>query len=206
MIDSKETHSDTVAVGPKRRRLQPILVFAGALMAVVLAVGGSVLWLGGGGADDPATEATQPAVPTTTPEATTLPATAVPVADTIPTLAFDGEAASYSGPSTFDQNLLTFRLVNNSDSVRIAFGWYLMSDETMTLDEVIAFADRYRGELYGEPPWIEDWNQIDFNVPTNEVVEESAPDNVPTGKSLLYAYDFGNRILYPAAFIVIGNG
>lgn len=204
MIDIQESQDDTIAAQPKRRT-KPILVFTGALVAVVLAVGGSVLWLGSGTAQDPASEVTQPIVPTTAPQATTLPATTLPIADTTPTITFDGETASYSGPATFDENELTFRLVNTSDSVRIAFGWYLMSDETMSMDEVIAFAERHRGELYGIPPWIKDWNQIDFNVPPNSVLEESSREQVPTGKCLLYAYSMSDTILYPAAFITV-NG
>lgn len=130
----------------------------------------------------------------------------VSVADAIPTITFDGETASYRGSTTFDENVLTFRLENNSDSVRAAFGWNVMNDETITLEEEIASMETRRGDNSSIPPWVEAYDQIDFYVPPNAVVEESAPETLPSGKGLLYVWDARNRILYPAAHITVGTG
>jgi hypothetical protein len=130
----------------------------------------------------------------------------VTVADAVPTLTFDGETATYSGPSTFDQNLLTFRLVNNSDSVRASFGWNVMNDETITLEQDIAWMETHRGDNYSIPKWVEAWGLIDFTLPPNTVIEESVSVSIPDGKCALYVWDARNQILYPAAHITVNSG
>lgn len=132
----------------------------------------------------------------------------VTVAEAVPTITFDGETATYSGPATFDENLLTFRLENNSDAVRATFSWSLMNDETITMEDHIAWAETHRGPNYAIPKWVEfgAWGAIDFAVPPNTVVEESVNVSFPNGKVLLYLWDVGNQIVYPAGHIYVNGG
>jgi hypothetical protein len=130
----------------------------------------------------------------------------VTVAEAVPTITFDGETATYSGPETFEENLLTFRLENNSDSVRASFGWSLLNDETITMEDQIAWAGTHQGPNYAIPKWVEGYGAIDFAVSPNTVVEESVSVSFPNGKFQLWLHDYRTKIMYPAGQIYVNGG
>ena len=66
-----------------------------------------------------------------------------------PTLTFEGDALTYSGPMTFDERVIT--LENTSDG-SAAFAWGLISDDSITLEDEVA----YRGPA--PPPGSSDGN------------------------------------------------
>lgn len=120
-----------------------------------------------------------------------------------PTLSFDGTTATYRGPATFDDNLITFRLENTGSNIAL-FGWNVMNDESITLEEEIAWMETHRGVTYEIPPWVEEYGRIGMSVWPDEPVERSV--EIPNGKGLLYMWDIENRILYPAAHITVSGG
>jgi hypothetical protein len=123
-------------------------------------------------------------------------------ADSIPTLTFDGETVAYVGPETFDTNVITFRVETTADRM-IGFGWNVMNDESITLEEEIAWMETHRGSTYEIPPWVEDYGMIG-TITTAWNWEETV--ELPDGKLLLYVWEPGPKILHPAAHISIDTG
>lgn len=123
-------------------------------------------------------------------------------ADAVPTLTFDGETVTYDGPEAFDTGVITFRLDTTARDM-IAFGWNVMNDESITLEEEIAWMETHRGPGYEIPPWVEDYGGIGTTT-TAWTWEETV--ELPDGKLLLYVWSAGPRILYPAAHIYIDTG
>ena len=73
------THDESVRARKSRPRLQPALAFSLGLVAILAAVGGIILWVGGGGDElinEPIVTTVAPTTvpPTTQPPPTTLPA------------------------------------------------------------------------------------------------------------------------------------
>jgi hypothetical protein len=123
-----------------------------------------------------------------------------PATDTSPTLTFDGTTASYAGPTTFTENSITFTLENPTNEM-VAFGWNVMNDESITLEEEIAWMEAHRGPTYEIPPWVEDYGGITPTSFMADVVEATV--ELPDGKILLYVWQQSDRILYPAAHITV---
>jgi hypothetical protein len=124
------------------------------------------------------------------------------VPDSMPTVSFDGQSATYAGPSTFDTNAITFVFDNNSDRMAL-LGWNVMNDESITIDEEIAWMDVHRGDDYAIPPWVEDYGQITVSN-MNGTLEGTA--EIPNGKVLLYVWQQSGKVLYPAAHIIVDTG
>jgi hypothetical protein len=98
-----------------------------------------------------------------------------------PTLTFTGNALSYSGPVTFDEKLITFELENTSESFA-TFAWGLINDDSITLEDEIAWAKTNRAE----PPWLELWSEIDLVGPD---ADSEATVAVPEGRLDLVAFN-----------------
>jgi len=120
----------------------------------------------------------------------------------MPTVSFDGETATYTGPETFDRRTLTVVLENTSGDMA-GLGWNVMNDESITLAEEIAWMATHRGNTYEIPSWVEQYGGIG-RFHQNGTWEGSA--EIPDGKVLLYIWQPGPRILSPAAHITIDTG
>lgn len=121
------------------------------------------------------------------------------VPDPVPTVTFDGQTATYTGPASFDDNTITFIFNNDTDRM-VGLGWNVMNDESITIDDEIAWMETHRGETYEIPPWVENYGSIGT---TRTGGTQEATVEVPNGKCLLYVWEQGQHILYPAAHITI---
>jgi hypothetical protein len=120
----------------------------------------------------------------------------------LPTISFDGESAAYAGPETFDRTTLTFLLENTSGEMA-GLGWNVLDDESITFADEIAWTETHRGDAYEIPAWVREYGPI-VNFHTNGTWEGSA--EIPEGEVLLYVWQPGPKILYPAAHIRVDTG
>lgn len=123
-----------------------------------------------------------------------------PATVTVPTLTFDGTTASYQGPTTFTENPVTFTLENPTDEM-VGFGWNVLNDESITLEEEIAWMEAHRGPTYELPTWVEDYGEVSAVSFMGDVREASV--ELPDGKILLFVWQQSEHILYPAAHITV---
>ena len=120
--------------------------------------------------------------------------------DGTPTMSFDGEAATYSGPSVLTEMPMTFVLENPTTKM-VTFGWHLVADESVTFDEEVAWMDTHQGDNYGIPQWVEEYGGIaDVNF-MNDTREESA--ELPDGTILLWVWDPSGKVMFPAARVTV---
>jgi hypothetical protein len=118
-----------------------------------------------------------------------------------PTLTFDGTAATYSGPETLEAGDVTFTLENTSGQ-EMVFAWVLLNDDSITLEDEIAWMEENPDSIEG-PPWVETWNRIS-EVEPGEVVEETS--YMFEGRNELGAWNDATDDIYIAVFIdVTGN-
>lgn len=103
------------------------------------------------------------------------------VPDPVPTDSFDGQTATYTGPSTFDRNALTFVFDNGTDRM-VGLGWNVMNDESITFEDEIAWMDVHRGDSYEIPPWVEEYGGIGTSQRRGTY---EATAEIPDGKVLL---------------------
>lgn len=117
-----------------------------------------------------------------------------------PTLVFDGSTATYSGPDTFEAGEVTFTLENTTREM-VRFGWNVTNDESVTLEEEIAWMETHRGSSYEIPPWVEEYGGIGQVAFMDDVQEASV--ELPEGKILLIVWNPGENVLHPAAHITV---
>ena len=121
-------------------------------------------------------------------------------ADEMPTLSFDGESATYSGPEVLSEMPTTFVLENPTMGM-VMFGWAVSSDASITLEDEIAWIDSHGTDE--APPWVEDYGHIGVNF-MNDTREESL--EVPDGHVMLWAETRGDDAVYPAAYVTVDAG
>jgi hypothetical protein len=119
-----------------------------------------------------------------------------------PILTFDGTTATYSGPDTFVAGEEVTFTAENQTSEMVTFGWSRNNDETITLEEEIAWMETHRGSSYEIPPWVEDYGG--FTPAFSDDVREGSVV-FEAGKGLLWVWDARERIIYPAAHITASS-
>lgn len=188
--------AEGMSSAPRLRRVgrgshwaRPAWVAAGVAVLVFLSIGVPLMLL------RPAqlTTAAQPAT-------TVTPAHSGTLGVGPPTLTFDGRTAVYTGPATFDSNRITFTL-ENTHTRGVGFGWNIMNDGSITFDEEVAWMETHRGSTYEIPPWVAQFDLIGTAVWPDDKVEVTV--SIPNGKGLLYVWNAGDQILYPAAHITV---
>jgi hypothetical protein len=118
-----------------------------------------------------------------------------------PTLTFDGTALTYSGPETLKAGDVTFTLENTSEE-EMVFYWALFNDDSITLEDSIAWMEANPDSNTG-PPWIETSNWTGEAEP-GEVLERAF--YMFEGRNELGAFNDATGDVYIAAVIdVTGN-
>ena len=132
----------------------------------------------------------------------------VAVAAEEPTLTFDGTTATYSGPETL-QGDEPFILTNTSED-DIYFAWGLISDDSITVEDELAWIAA-NPDSKTTPPWLIAWGEIG-RVDPGETVERTA--SLIKGRNDLAAFppitrdpladmEYRNRASYVAAIIEV---
>ncbi len=118
-----------------------------------------------------------------------------------PTLSFDGEAATYSGPETFSEMPVTFVLENPTTKM-VGFGWSLVNDDSVTLDDAVAWVESHAAD--DVPAWVADYGRVlELNF-MNDTREEST--TLPEGKVLLWVWSQSDKARYMAAEVTVDTG
>jgi hypothetical protein len=116
-----------------------------------------------------------------------------------PTLSFDGDSATYSGPDVLSEMPVTFVLENPTTGM-VVFGWAVTNDEGITLEDEVAWIESHGDEV---PPWAGDYGHIGVNF-MNDTREEAV--EVPDGHVLLWANTQSDDAVYPAAYVTVDTG
>jgi hypothetical protein len=87
-------------------------------------------------------------------------------ADEEPIVAFDGNTATYNGPTTLEAGEITLELENSHDEA-VAFGWAMLRDETITVEGARAWAEANPGEA---PPFATNYETMAPVLP-GDVIE-----------------------------------
>jgi hypothetical protein len=120
--------------------------------------------------------------------------------DETPTLSFDGETATYSGPEVLSEMPVAF-LLENPTTGMVIFGWSVTNDESITLEDEVAWIESHGDEL---PPWAEEeYGHLGVNF-MNDTREEAV--ELPDGHVFLWANTQSDDAVYPAAYVTVDTG
>lgn len=120
----------------------------------------------------------------------------VAAAEAAPTLTFDGEAATYIGPTTLEAGTNTFSLDNTHDTA-VDFVKILSTDESLTLEDVRAWGDP---NTTGQAAWFGGREVIGVGMPGVVADYDIA---LKAGTYGLLVVDPFTGIAYPATVIQV---